>query len=43
MDLSNCVCGGKRIAFDRKGEPLETSLLDHMELDVRITVQHLFQ
>ena len=28
MDLSNLVCGVTRIAFDLKGEALETTLMD---------------
>ena len=29
MDQSNLVCGVTRIAFDLKGEALETTLMEH--------------
>ena len=34
MDQSNLVCGVTRIAFDRKGEALETTLMDHHYSDI---------
>ena len=39
MDQANLVCGVSltRIALDRKGEVLETLLMEHMELNVMIT------
>ena len=36
MDQSNFVCGVTRIAFDLKVEALETTLMEHMELNVII-------
>ena len=43
MDQSNLVCGVTRIAFDRKGEALETILMEQMELNVKIMALHLFE
>ena len=34
MDQSNLVCGFTRIAFDLKGEALDTTLMDHHFADI---------
>ena len=43
MDQSNLVCGVTRNAFDLKVESLETTLMEHMELNVKIMALHLFE
>ena len=43
MDQSNLVWGVTRITFDRKGEALETTLMEQMELNVKLMALHLFE
>ena len=43
MDQSNLVCGVTRISYDLQGESMETTVMDHMELNVVIKVQRIFE